>query len=376
MRGIGRVVLRGVLLLGLCRGAASMGAVGQSGDEEEMRRLLDRVARGGVPEAALASDELVERVVGRLDAAMALARRSAEERRRIAAAVARIGAAIRVRLYRSELADADRARLDAFVELNPQLVEQVFDDDPRRRRDALGQIPVERDSGASVLALSRLADWDESVNEAAFDLLRQIRDDATGRGLVRFIESALAEVTEGAGARDPDAELAAAMLSGEAILVLGEMGWRAAAPAAVRAMRRFSRTPYAFYFVVGLGRDTSRDVFEALGEMGDEQAIPVLLEYLESRELRANASLGPGELISQTRGDHALLCVLRILKLDAAAFGFKSSTGERPVSGFLTEEGRSESRRLFRKWCVEHGREIPTSQPASGAGRGEPRGGG
>lgn len=364
-----RAMVRAVVMVGLAAGCCvavrpSWAAQG-GGDEGELRRLLDRVARGSPAEAEAATDRLIERVVGPLERAMALGERSPAERRRIAGVVSRVGAAIRVRLYRAELEGADGERFDGFMRMNPQLVEQVFDDDPGRRRDAVGQIPIERDSGASVVALSRLADWDESVNEAAFDVLRQIRDEATGRGLVRFLEAVAVEAD---AARDADTELAAAMLSGEAILVLGEMGWRGGAAAAVRAARRFLRTPYAFYFVAGLGRDTSRDVFEALGELGDEGAIPVLLEYLDSRELRANASLGPGELISQTRGDHVLLCVLRILKLEAGEFGFKTSAGERPVSGFLTEEARMESRRRFRKWCAEHGREIPASQPASSSG--------
>lgn len=361
-RGWSRLV---VIMAGL---SPHVGSAQTPADDAELRRLMDRVARGAPQESAVAADLLVERVVAPLEAAMRFSERGATERQRIATALARIGAALRVRLYRAELAPADRERFDGFMESYPQLVEQVFDEDPGRRRDALGQIPIEKESGASVLALSRVSDWDESVNEAAFDVLRQIRDDTTGRGLVRVIESMVALMSEDSAGRDADRELAAAMVAGEASLVLGEMGWREGAGAVVAAFRLFSRTPYAFFFVLGLGRDTSRDVFEAMGELGDERAIPVLLEYVEQRDVRANASLGPGELITQTRGDHALLCVLRILKLNTADFGFRSSSGARIVSGFLTEEGRAESRRRFRKWCGEHGREFPSSQPASESG--------
>ncbi|MGD8454156.1 MAG: hypothetical protein PVJ57_20270 [Phycisphaerae bacterium] len=315
--------------------------------DDDLRPLVERIARGDDDEAAEATDALLARITGPLEKALAgMETRPPAEQRRLLAAVGRVLANIRLRLYRGTLPPADRKLLDDFARRDARLVEQLFDDDPRRRLAALHRIPLDADSGAGVLVVAKVYDWNAEVADAALDVALLLKDAVVARGLARFVAEAADAVGSGQfGPEDQDTALVLADFCRRAIRVIGEAGARDAGSTIVAALKTFGHPPYRKLFAVG-------DALPVLGQTGDEQVVDVLLAFLNEREVHAVRVLAPGQALQQTVGDAALLGLARIYGLSPEALGFEVDAAS-GLAGFTSAEKRAEAVRMFRSW---HGR--------------------
>ncbi|MCH7871794.1 MAG: hypothetical protein IID33_08840, partial [Planctomycetes bacterium] len=227
--------------------------------EVEVERLLERIAAGEGVDACDAADELLALITGPLAAALDTFEPGAlDRRRRVRAALSRLTAGIRARWFRATLPPDERKQLDRFAELNQPLIDQLFADDPARRIEAIGRIPIEIGSGAGVAATAGLYDHDESVIAAAFDSCREFAgDEFVGKGVTRFIDASIEAHQAG---RYADAEVAMGVVIrvGEAIRVLGQLKYAPGVPSAVRAIRLYGTSDFRKVFVIGLGNNSDR----------------------------------------------------------------------------------------------------------------------
>lgn len=352
-RRIGRAAcwsIAAAALLGwACSAAASAG--------DDLRKLVERIARPeDEDDAAEAADKLIETVIGPVAEALgAMEQRPAEEQARVRKVLSRLGAALRVRLLRSNLPEDERKLLDRFYKEHPELVERLFDDDYRLRAAAVGQVPLEPGTGAAVLLLAKIDDSDETVVDAALEAAANLKDPLLARGLVRYLNSVVAAIKGGHyGPGEQDIVLALNTYAARVIQLLGEAQARDATPAVVEAVRFFSRGDYRGYFDHGV-------VIEALAKLGDERAAAVLIDMMNdrseggvSRQPRLHHQVGPGKAAVQTLGDAALLALCRIYQLKPEALGFYTAQEPATFIGFMDEEQREAAYRAFLLWHREN----------------------
>jgi len=316
----------------------------------DFKRLVEQIAEGNEDESAEAADRLIERVVAPLTEALAgLEARPPQQQKRLLQTLGRLTAVIRVRLYRGTLPAQDRQLFDEFSRLHGGLVEALFQDDPERRRKALQQIPLEPGTGAGVLITAKVEDWDFEVMEAAFKAAATLKDEVVARGLVRYLQQ-LVETAQSGQIRADQVEYGVAMAdtSRSAIRILGQAGAHDAAPVILDAVRTFGRPPLREFFALP-------DAFEALGRLGDESAVPVLLEFVHDRERYAVRSVTKGTLIQQTVGDAALLALTRIYGIPPEQLGFYVDSATGGPIGFTSDETRTTAVRAFLRWQKENG---------------------
>lgn len=343
-------------------------AYGQSPDKQRLRQLLDQVARGSEVEAADAADQLLEAIMGPVAEVFAsFDSRPVAEQMRLQKVMSRLSAALRARAFRASLPPKDRKLLDRFNEVYPQLVEQLFEDDPYRRLAALRQIPLERGTAAGLLIAAKLNhENDTDVIEATFELAAELKDDVVARGLARFVREAT-ELVE-SGYYGPGEQAYPIVLGGyitRAIKVLADADARDALPDVLHTLKFYGHTrfsgPYMFDVAV---------VADALAKLGDERSAAVLLDYLEDPDVRRIVRIGPGKAVRRTLGDIVLLSLLRLYKLEAKDFGVYIDPESQTPVGFLEEAQRVAARKRFLIWHAANAdkppaqRKPPASQPA------------
>jgi hypothetical protein len=354
----------GLILAGLGLICGSSLAAQPPGDQDsaELKRLVERIARGDDVEAAAASDQLIQRVVGPLTEAIgSLDRRSVEEQMRLRRVLERLTGALRTRLFRMGLPPADARLFDRFAAAYPELVQRLFDADWRVRRAALLQIPLEANTGAGVLVAAKVNDEDEDVAREALRVAARLHDPVVARNLARYIDDATKTIAAGFyGPEQQDIARAVALLVLGSIRVVATAEARESTPVLVDALRFFGRSrywdPHQRAVVIG-----------ALGELGDRRAEPALLDFLDDEApLRWKAEVN-GKRISQTVGDAALLSLLRLYGLEPATFGMHAPPSEEELAGYTDDESRREGHRAFRIWHQQHGQQqrLPASQPTS-----------
>ncbi len=355
-------------------------------DKEELRRLVDQIARGDDLEAADAGEQLVERLIGPVAEALeSLSARPVEEQRRIRAVLSRVSSGLRLRLFRAELS-ADEARLlDRFTGQYRDLVYRLFDPNFRVRRDALEQIPLQRDSAAGLLIAARIDDEDEEVALAALRMAADLHDRVLARRLMRYVGDALEALRSGALKQEPEGVAdTVALFVGRCCVILGACDEPAAAPVLVAALQYFPRSQYKDFFA-------AEDVAEALAAIGDEQAASAILPLLDDQTVVAFSG-AESPRIEQRVSDVALLSLLRIYRLPREPFGFESGTSTQPrrsaqhvlipdgssagdadrvIHGFRDDLPRAQARRAFLEWRRVNAelpaaqRSVPASQPTT-----------
>jgi hypothetical protein len=334
-------------------------------DSAELRKLLERVARADENDASEAADALIERVTGPIGAAIgATDWKTLDERVRVQMFVSRLSAALQVRAFRSGLTGEEAQRFDAFHKRHPQLVEQLWDPDPARRAAALGQIPLEPGTGAATLITAKINDNDPNVIEMALQLAGSLKDPALVSGLRQFLRDAVELSASGLARSKPDVVLMLALYSSRAIQVLGQHGASEALPEILTAVKAFAGlTDAATFFPL-------ENVVPAIGRIGDESSAAHLLPFLEDSTVLKLHRTPSERLARQTVGDLVLLSLLRIYKLEPAAFGF-AIVDEQGFSGFESDDARREALRRFKVWRQENAgkpaseRQPPTSKPAA-----------
>ena len=327
-----------------------------SANDGQIKRLLERIARGEGVDATDAADELIARITRPLETALdTFDAKTVDRQRRVQQALSRVTARIRARLFRSALPADERAQLDRFAQLNQPLIDQLFADAPQQRIEAIGRIPVEVGTGAGVAVTAGLYDRDENVATAAFEACREFAsDESVGKGLTRFIDYAMAAHKAG---HFVDEEVAAELVMrvGEAVTVFGELKYTPGVPSAVRAVRLYTTPSLSMFFFNGLSNvlDRSRPI-EALGKIGDPRAAPVLIDLLAENQVTGNRSLGGGRLLERTLGDEALMSLLTIFKLDPADYDFIITADARKIAGFVEDKNRQKARNKFKAWYRQH----------------------
>lgn len=334
-------------------------------DKTEYTALVEQIASGDEDEAEEATVELIARVADPLAEALgAIEQRPLEQQRRLRAALTRLTAVVRLRLYRAGLPATDKKLFDEFFARNEELVVMLFEDDPRRRLAALHQIPLEPNSGAGVLLVAKLYDWDVDVLEAALSATRSLLDEVVVRGLQRYITETTTMVCSGQlGPVERDLAIVYTDLTRLAIRQLGAAGAKDGIPTIIAAIQCFDQPAYRRFFCV-------EQALEALGRIGDERAVSILREHLNNPRLHMARGIGPGRLVRQTVGDAALLALAKIYELSPTTLGFYVDTSARPIIGFTDEQSRTDALSAFRVWYEQnadksHEQRAPlTTRPA------------
>ena len=185
-----------LIVLVLTGGLAAASGFSQSDAQrgEEVKRLIERIAAGDGVDAKDAGEDLLDLLTGPLDAALdSFDAKTLERKWRVQEALSRLTARIRARLFFSSLPEDERAQLARFAELHQPLIDQLFSDEPQRRIEAYGRIPIEIGSGAGLAATAGLYDLDENVAQTALAVCREfVGDDMVGKGVTRFIDESIA----------------------------------------------------------------------------------------------------------------------------------------------------------------------------------------
>jgi hypothetical protein len=315
----------------------------------ELRRLVDEVAKGDDDDATDAADRLVDAAVGPLAEAIGgLDRRSVVEQVRLRRVLARVNAALRVRLFRADLPPADAKLFDAFAAKYADLVIRLFDDDSRRRHAAIAQIPLEPGTGAGVLIVGKINDWDDDVADAALRAAAALHDDIVARGLTHYIIDGTAAIRSNFyGPKDQNLAQAVVVIVSKAIQVLPKTGTHTDLKAVADAAEYLGHSANAEVFDVPA-------VLAALGELQDEAVANVLMGFLDNDRLAQTRSLGPGKLVRQTVGDRALLSLLRVYKLSAADLAVIIPPEHEEQAGFMDIALRDAAHRSFRVWYQQN----------------------
>jgi len=353
-------------MVGLCAGVGSVPC--SADDTDDLKPLVEQIARGDA-DAKAAADQLIERVVGPLTKALEHADSlPIEQQQRVEAALARVTANLRLRLFRASLPEEDRKLLDGYIERQRALCEDLFTDDSQMRIAALHRIPLAPDSAAGVLVAAKVGDSDFDVVEEALAAAEELRDEVVARGLIRVVEEAMRFIET---ADVPPVDRLAygvvyAELTRKIARIVGLAKYREGAATIQKAIAFFDQPATSSVFQPGVA-------LEALGQTGDESAVPLLLRYLDSREISTVRYLEAGRSVSVTVGDAALLALARIYKIEPESLGFHVDTkGDMPI-GFLDEPTRRTAHVAFRKWQQENEgkaaaeRTPLTTQPASEA---------
>jgi hypothetical protein len=322
----------------------------------ELRRLIAEIAKSDDDVATEATERLTAIVIGPLAEALgALEQRPAAEQVRIRKALGALNAALRVRLLRADLPPADAQLFDAFAAKYRDLVQRLFDDDLRQRLAAIDRIPLEPGTGAGVLLVAKVNDWDDQVADAALKAAAALHDEVIARGLTRYIIDATATIKSGFyGPKDQELAEGVIAIVSRALQVLPKTKSKTDLPAIADAVQYLGHTPDAEVFDVPA-------VLTALGEMDDEAVAPALLSFLDQDRLSQTHALGPGKLVRQTVGDRALLSLLQIYKLDAANLAFTIPPDHEIKAGFMDAATRDAAHQAFRVWQQQNGA-LPTGQ--------------
>lgn len=340
-------------------------ASAQKADTAELRKLIDEIATGDAEDARDAADRLIEHVIGPLTEALgSLEKRPLEEQVRIQKALSRVTAVLKIRLVRADLATTDRELFDKLLRDDPELVEHLFDDDPDVRIDAVRRIPLEPNSGAGVALTIKMSDPDYNVAEAAIEAAERLRDPVLLRGLRHFIGEATKVAKSGIyGVNQPDLVLALTQRVRPCVKILGDAQYADALPELLDAMRIFWRRELRNMYEVPI-------VFDALARIGDERAIPHLLEFINEPELYLTQHIAGNRMAKQTVGDAALLAIIRIYKLKPEDFGFYIDAPPSTFIGFVEQSNRDDAQRALALWRRDNAekppaeRKPPASQPA------------
>lgn len=354
---------------------------GSASDAEELKKLVAKVASGEGLEADQAAEDLIEKVLAPIVAALdSVESRPAEQRKRVQAVLGRLAARLRMRLYRSSLPENERRLLDEFIEFNSQLVEQLFDDRFENRLSAVRQIPAAPDSGAGVLAVAMVYAEDEKVTVAALHLARRLADKVVIRELTRYVRDSTAAFKQELF-RPGEHEKAAsiALYVGEAIKVLGDLKAKSADNAVAEALQYFSHSPYRRIFFIGTSPSAVvGELWDVLHGCCGPRTIKLLLGMLGDREILANRALGRRKLLTRTVGDAALHNLLLAFELKPGDFGFETEPATRedaaPLVGFFHKTAREKALEKFKTWMKENHPETklqkaPAASQPGGSGR-------
>lgn len=354
------LVASAAVLLALLVGAS---AAAEDRDTE-LKRLVDKVARGDEVEAAAAREQIVKLVISPLaDAVGSLDQRSVEEQLRLREMMGRLAGALRMRVFRADLPPEDRRLFDAFAAAYPELVQRLFDDHYAVRAAAVHQIPLEPNTGAGVLIAAKVNDEDGDVAASALQAAAKLRDRVVARNLTRYIHDATVTIASGFyGPEQQHLAHAIALFVVESMRVVGNAGASESTPVLVDALRFFGRSRYWDHY-------QRAQAMHALGELADERAAAVLLDFLDDPSpLRWQAGENK-QRISQSVGDVALLSLLQIYRLSPQDFGMLPSPAEKDFAGYTDDDSRRAGHRAFRIWHQQHAgspatrSHQPTSQP-------------
>lgn len=322
----------------------------QQGETAALRELLALIARGDEIESSDAVDDLVDRVVDPLVAALGKsADRPVAEQLRLRAALARLTAALRMRLARANLPAEDQQHFDRFASVHEELLYALFDDDELTRQEALQRIPLDPGSGAGVIIAMKVDDWSENVADAALDLALKLRDSRLADGLARYVQGVVEALRSGAyKPADQEVVLTLGVFSGRAIRVLGESGDARYAPVVMDALEFFGKG------ALWIDGGPFVESFRALARFGDERAAAQLITFFETAALHRAGVRVEGRIATQTVGDVALLAFLQLYGLEPAALGMVRPAQEerapRDFWGFHDPASRERAFRAARLW--------------------------
>lgn len=338
-------------------------------DDARLTRLIEQIANGDEVEAEDAVRRLIDESLAPLVSAIgSLEERPASEQLRLRAALNRVHAVLRLRLFRAELESADRDLLDAFATRYPELVEMLFDDDPDRRSAAIRQLPMEPGTAVGLLVAKKVDDPSAEVAEVALAAAKQLRDPVVSRRLTRYVSDVTTALRDGLlPAGNDDLQVVLTDLTKKSILVLGEAGAKDAVPVVLEALALHGRGPQRRYFEPGL-------IARVLGQLGDERAAPALLELLDDQELISASGLAAqGRGAKMSVGDAALLALTRIYAVPPSAFGLQVVENQPHFAGFGDDGARRAGYVAFRRWHQENAAKpasqrtppVVASQPAA-----------
>lgn len=323
--------------------------------------LIDTIATGDAQAARDAEDEVLDRLLGELGPLIgSIEGRPIEEQIRLQHLLSRLSANLRLRAYRASVPPEDRAKLDRFLAVYPELGEQIFQDIGDTRIAALRKLPLEPNTGAGVLVAAALNDSDPAVLETAFNVAAQLHDESVARGTMRFLREVVALLkTDHYAGVQAEALIGYTDYVHKAVYVLGETGYRPAAPVVLDTLAFFSDSVARKYLDIGA-------FGLALGKLGDSACVDPLLPYLDNTNFRRG---DPNSRARQTHGDAVLWGLLTLYGLDPADYGFFTIKQPRwEFFGFESDDARAAAVRKFRTWLKEH-RDQPaaaSTQPTHG----------
>src|SRR5262249_12615354 len=141
--------------------------------------------------------------------------------------------------------EEDRKLFDKFGKDNSDLIDNLFADNEKVRKAAIGSIPLDRDTGAGIVICARVDDEVDEVAHAALDAAAKLKDAVVGRGLVRYLKDATGAVKQGYLKESPDELLPAlSSLVHKCIVIVCAIKPAGAAPVVLDAYRTFSRTKH------------------------------------------------------------------------------------------------------------------------------------
>ena len=356
-RSAGRLLVCAMLTVGLYLPAVAHA----DDDQDRLKRLVDQVARGDEVEAAAAGERLVELITKPLvEAIGSLEARPIEEQVRLRRVLARVTGALRMRLFRTDLSPEDRKLFDTFAASYPELVERLFDGNFHVRRAAVQQVPLEPNTGAGLLIAAKVDDEDADVAATALEMAAALHDRVVARALTRYIRDATATVESGFyGPHQQDLARVVALIVARSAPVIADAGSSEGVPAISEALRFFGRSKYWDHQHRALA-------VRALGQLGDQRAAPVLLDFLDDPTRVRWRTVEEGKRLVETVGDVALLNLLRIYELRPEDFGLQVPAQDPSFAGFANDESRREGHHAVRIWYEQHARQAPAaSLPAS-----------
>lgn len=317
----------------------------QKSDIADLRKLIDEIAKGDTDDARDAADSLIDRVLGPLtDAIGSLEKRPVEEQVRLERAISRIMARLRIRLARIDLPDAEKQLLDKLLKDEPELAEQLFDDDADARIEAVKRVPLEPNGVAGIVLALKVSDPDERVADAAIEQAERFRDPVLLRGLRHFLIEATRVAQSGVygGAQGYLINAYEARVR-PCIKIFGAAKYKEAVPEILAALPVFWRRELMNVYQLP-------DIFDALARIGDEQAVKPLLKMVNETDVYSSRH-APGNRTAQlTVGDTALLAAIRIFGLNPVDFGFYVESDGTSVFGFIDSADRDAALRAFALW--------------------------
>lgn len=342
--------------------AVALASTAYCDDDAQLKRIVDKIAKGDVVESADATEQLIELMTAPLaDAIGSLEKRSVEEQVRLREALARLDGALRTRVFRLDLPAEDLALFDQFAAAYPDLTRRAFDGNYRVRIAAVHDIPLEPDSGAGVLLAAKVNDEDSEVAQAALAAAARLHDRVVARNLTRYIRDATATVKSGFyGSTDQDLALVVSIIVYEAIKIIADADQNDALPDIIAGLSFFGRSAY-------WDESQRADVLRILGRLGDPRADPVVLSFVDDARNLRHQRLDNGKRITETVGDVAARALMRIHKLQPEEFGMAIAKADPELVGYFDDDARRAGHRALLVWRQQHAtsQPAPASQPAN-----------